>query len=66
MKMGVVATAAAKWAMLGAAVMLAGIANAAEIRVIGSPGTREPYTLLVPGLNMLTGRISPSRSNIST
>ena len=44
MPIGVVATVAAKWAMLGAAVMLAGIANAAEIKVIGSPGTRAPYT----------------------
>ena len=55
MTMGVVATVAAKWAMLGAAVMLAGIANAAEIKVIGSPGTREPYTLLVPGFEKATG-----------
>ena len=46
---------AAKWAMLGAAVMLAGIANAAEIKVLGSPGTREPYTLLVPGFEKATG-----------
>src|SRR5215468_4754449 len=36
-------------------VMLAGIANAAEIRVIGSPGTREPYTQLVPGFEKATG-----------
>ena len=55
MTMGVVATVAAKWAMLGAAVMLAGIANAAEIKVIGSPGTRAPYTLLVPGFEKATG-----------
>jgi len=55
MAMGVVATIAVKWAMLGAAVMLAGIANAAEIKVIGSPGTREPYTLLVPGFEKATG-----------
>ena len=40
MPMGVVATVAAKWAMLGAAVVMAGIANAAEVKVIGSPGTR--------------------------
>src|SRR6516165_2044502 len=53
--MGVVATVAAKWATLGAAVMLAGIANAAEIKVIGSPGTRAPYTLLVPGFEKATG-----------
>lgn len=37
------------------AVMLSGIANAAEIKVIGSPGTREPYTLLVPGFEKATG-----------
>jgi molybdate transport system substrate-binding protein len=37
------------------AVMLAGIANAAEIKVIGSPGTREPYSLLVPGFEKATG-----------
>jgi len=55
MPMGVVATVAAKWATLGAAVMLAGIANAAEIKVIGSPGTRAPYTLLVPGFEKATG-----------
>ena len=55
MPRGVVATVAAKWAMLGAAVMLAGIANAAEIKVIGSPGTRAPYTLLVPGFEKATG-----------
>ena len=55
MPMGVVATVATKWAMLGAAVMLAGIANAAEIKVIGSPGTRAPYTLLVPGFEKATG-----------
>jgi molybdate transport system substrate-binding protein len=34
---------------------LAGIANAAELRVIGSPGTREPYTQLVPGFEKATG-----------
>ncbi len=42
----------------GAAVsfmMLSGLANAAEIKVIGSPGTREPYTLLVPGFEKATG-----------
>jgi molybdate transport system substrate-binding protein len=55
MTMGVVASVAAKWATLGAAVLLAGIANAAEIKVIGSPGTREPYTLLVPGFEKATG-----------
>ena len=47
----------AAWAKLGAvgAIMAAGIANAAEIKVIGSPGTREPYTLLVPGFEKATG-----------
>jgi molybdate transport system substrate-binding protein len=58
MTMGaVVATIAARWAMLGAvgAVMLTGAASAAEIKVIGSPGTREPYTLLVPGFEKATG-----------
>ena len=47
----------AAWAKLGAVgvVMAAGIANAAEIKVIGSPGTREPYTLLVPAFEKATG-----------
>jgi len=47
----------AAWAKLGAvsAIMAAGVANAAEIKVIGSPGTREPYTLLVPGFEKATG-----------
>jgi molybdate transport system substrate-binding protein len=35
--------------------MLSGIANASEIKVIGSPGTRAPYTLLVPGFEKATG-----------
>jgi molybdate transport system substrate-binding protein len=50
-------TTAAALATLGAAgmVMLAGIAHAAEIRVIGSPGTRAPYTQLVPGFEKATG-----------
>jgi len=48
------------WVKLGAvsavsAVMLSGIANASEIKVIGSPGTRAPYTLLVPGFEKATG-----------
>jgi molybdate transport system substrate-binding protein len=42
-------------ATIGAVVTLAGIANAAELRVIGSPGTREPYTLLLPGFEKATG-----------
>jgi molybdate transport system substrate-binding protein len=47
----------ATWAQLGAVsvILAAGIANAAEIKVIGSPGTREPYTLLVPGFEKATG-----------
>jgi len=47
----------AAWAKLGAvsAIMMTAIANAAEIKVIGSPGTREPYTLLVPGFEKATG-----------
>jgi molybdate transport system substrate-binding protein len=50
-------TLIAAWAKLGAvgAVMAAGIANAADIKVIGSPGTRAPYTLLVPGFERATG-----------
>src|ERR1044071_7648610 len=44
------------WALAAvSAVMLSGIANAAEIKVIGSPGTREPYSLLVPGFWEATG-----------
>jgi molybdate transport system substrate-binding protein len=52
-----VARRAAVWAKLGAvsAVMLSGIANAAEIKVIGSPGTRAPYTMLVPSFEKATG-----------
>jgi molybdate transport system substrate-binding protein len=50
-------TLIAGWAKLGAvgAIMAAGIANAADIKVIGSPGTRAPYTLLVPGFERETG-----------
>ena len=58
MTMGAVAaTLAVRWVTLGAvsAVLLTGIASAAEIKVIGSPGTREPYTLLVPGFEKATG-----------
>src|SRR5215468_12078441 len=52
-----VGTVAARWATLGAvgAAMLTGFASAAEIKVIGSPGIREPYTLLVPGFEKATG-----------
>lgn len=50
-------TIVAQLATLGAAsvVMLAGMANAAEIRVIGSPGFREAYTELVPAFEKATG-----------
>jgi molybdate transport system substrate-binding protein len=40
---------------LASVVMLAGIANAAEIKVIGSPGFREAYTELVPAFEKATG-----------
>ncbi len=41
---------------LGAAgVMMASLAGAAEINVIGSPATREPYTQLVPSFEKATG-----------
>src|SRR5262245_28747998 len=51
-----IATRIATWVLAAAsAVMFSGIANAAEIKVIGSPGTREPYTLLVPGFEKTTG-----------
>jgi molybdate transport system substrate-binding protein len=42
-------------AHLAAAGVAIGIAGAAEIKVIGSPGTREPYTLLVPDFEKATG-----------
>src|ERR1700731_4956305 len=47
----------AAWAKLGAvgAIMAAGIANAAEIKVIGSPGAREADTLLGPGFAKANG-----------
>jgi len=53
----VAATRVKFWAKLTAVsfVMLSGIADAAEIKVVGSPGTREPYTLLVPGFEKATG-----------
>src|SRR5260370_29726095 len=54
MTMGALIAALAKLGAM-AAIMAAGIANAAEIKVIGSPGTREPYTLLVPGFEKATG-----------
>ena len=40
---------------LGASVMLAGIADAAEIKVIGSPGVREISIRLVPEFEKATG-----------
>src|SRR5258705_13521163 len=42
-------------ALTASLVMLAGIANAAEIKVIGSPGFREAYTELVPAFEKSTG-----------
>lgn len=50
-------TILAALATLGAAsvVMLGGIASATELKVIGSPGTRAPYTQLVPGFETATG-----------
>jgi molybdate transport system substrate-binding protein len=38
-----------------AAMMSAGIAAGAEVKVIGSPGTRAPYTLLVPDFEKASG-----------
>jgi molybdate transport system substrate-binding protein len=37
------------------AIAAAGVAGAAEIKVLGSPGTRAPYTLLVPGFEAASG-----------
>jgi molybdate transport system substrate-binding protein len=47
----------ATWALYGAVglAVLAGAANAAEIRVIGSVGTREAYNRLVPEFEKATG-----------
>ena len=42
-------------ALTASVVMLAGIANAAEIKVIGSPGVREISTRLVPEFEKATG-----------
>jgi molybdate transport system substrate-binding protein len=55
--MATLATTLVKWCKLAAAgiVMLAGAANAAEIKVIGSPGVREIYTRLVPDFEKATG-----------
>jgi molybdate transport system substrate-binding protein len=54
MTIGTVVATLAKLGAVGV-VTLAGIANAAEIKVIGSPGTREPYSLLVPAFEKATG-----------
>jgi molybdate transport system substrate-binding protein len=37
------------------AIVAAGVAGAAEIKVLGSPGTRAPYTLLLPGFEEASG-----------
>jgi molybdate transport system substrate-binding protein len=43
-------------AQLGVAgVMMLGAAQAAEIKVLGSPGTKEPYTLLAPEFEKASG-----------
>ncbi len=42
-------------ALTASLVMLAGIANAAEIKVIGSPGFREAYNELVPAFEKASG-----------
>jgi molybdate transport system substrate-binding protein len=41
--------------IVAAALLLAGEASAAEIKVIGSPGFREAYTELLPGFEKTTG-----------
>jgi ABC-type glycerol-3-phosphate transport system substrate-binding protein len=55
--MATIARTVVKWGKLAAAgmLMLAGAANAAEIKVIGSPGVREIYTRLVPDFEKATG-----------
>src|SRR5260370_11283926 len=53
MTMGALIAALAKLGAVGA-IMAAGIANAAEIKVIGSPRPREPYTLLLPRFEKAT------------
>jgi molybdate transport system substrate-binding protein len=55
MTMGALIAAVANLGAVGAIMAAAAVANAAEIKVIGSPGTREPYTLLVPGFERATG-----------
>jgi molybdate transport system substrate-binding protein len=37
------------------AIVVTGVACAAEIKVLGSPGTRAPYTLLTPGFEEASG-----------
>ena len=37
------------------AIVTASVAGAAEIKVLGSPGTRAPYTLLIPGFEAASG-----------
>lgn len=37
------------------AILAVGAAGAAELKVLGSPGTRAPYTLLVPGFEAASG-----------
>ena len=42
-------------AMAACVVMLAGVADAAEIKVVGSPGFREAYNELLPGFETASG-----------
>ena len=55
--MAMIATALVTWRRLAVAgmLMVAGAANAAEIKVIASPGVREIYTHLVPDFEKATG-----------
>jgi molybdate transport system substrate-binding protein len=48
-------TVASLIAGLTGAIVAAGVAAAAEIKVLGSPGTRAPYTLLLPGFEEASG-----------
>jgi molybdate transport system substrate-binding protein len=48
------ASVASVFGFIGA-MAAAGVATAAEIKVLGSPGTRAPYTLLVPGFEETSG-----------
>ncbi len=48
-------------------VLAAGAADAAEITVLGSPGTRAPYTLLVPGFEAASGhRVTTAWGSVVT